>query len=191
MSESTSQKRWVAVALVLLAAGAASINGKAVQPDRPDFSGTWVAEPETAPAAGPAAPAAAAPVRGSMGSGWGSPITITQTAAQMVVEHPAFSRYDLQPPLRHVYALDGSETSYPIMISHTTQIRRARAVWKGATLEITTTYPGRDPMKGTAFTVDVVQRLSLEPGGTLVVEVTRNGALGGSPTSSRTLYRKG
>jgi hypothetical protein len=189
MSESRSQKGWVSVALVLLAAVAAGASGTAVQPDRPDFSGTWVADPEPVPAAGQATPAAA-PVRGSMGSGWGSPITITQTAAQMVVEHPGFSRYDLQPPLRHVYALDGSETSYPIMISHTTQIRRARAVWKGATLETTTTYPGRDPMKGTAFTVDVVQRLFLESG-TLVVEVTRNGALGGNPTASRTIYRKG
>src|SRR5688572_27264043 len=83
----------------------------------PDFSGQWVAEPEVV--ARPAAPGTPAPPgpppRGSMGSGWGSPITIRQDAKQLVVEHPMFSRYDLQPPLRHLYALDGSETQYSIM----------------------------------------------------------------------------
>jgi hypothetical protein len=176
---------------VMLVALMAPMAGGLVLQERPDFSGTWVAEPEIVPGATGQGPAPSATVRGTMGSGWGSPITITQTATQMVVEHPLFSRYDLQPPLRHVYALDGSESSYPIMISHTAQVRRARAVWTGTTLEITTTYPGSDPVSGKAFTVDVVQRLFLESPTTLVVEVTRNGALGGSPTTSRTLYRKG
>jgi hypothetical protein len=160
----------------------------------PDFSGQWVAEPELAASSpAPGAPGAPAgpPPRGNMGSGWGTPITIKQDAKQLVVEHPMFSRYDLQPPLRHVYALDGSETQYPIMISHTTQIRRSRAAWKGQTLEISTSYPATDPVTGKPFTVEVTQRLILESPTTLVVEATRGGALGGRPTTSRTVYRKG
>jgi hypothetical protein len=125
-----------------------------------------------------------------MGSGWGSPITITQTATDLVVEHQMFTRYDLQPPLRHVYKLDGSETQYSILISHSAQMRRSRARWNGGALEITTAYPGTDPATGKAFTVDVTQRLTLESPTTLVVEVTRGGALGGAPTTSRTVYRK-
>jgi hypothetical protein len=157
----------------------------------PDFSGRWVAEPEATTSA-PSKPGAPGgpPLRGSMGSGWGSPITITQDEKQLVIEHPAFSRYDLQPPLRYVYALDGTETQYPIMISHTTQIRRSRAAWKDGRLEITTSYPATDPSTGKEATVKVVQRLSLEPPATLVIETTRDGAFGGRPTTSRTVYRR-
>ena len=126
-----------------------------------------------------------------MGSGWGSPITITQSATELIVEHQMFTRYDLQPPLRHVYKLDGSESQYSILISHSAQNRKARAAWKGQTLEITTTLPGIDPATRKPFTVDVTQRLTLESPTTLVVDVTRGGALGGAPTTSRTVYRKG
>jgi hypothetical protein len=158
----------------------------------PDFSGHWIAEPESVPTPGPpGAPTKQPPPRGSMGSGWGSPITITQTATDLVVEHQMFTRYDLQPPLRHVYKLDGSETQYSILISHTAQMRRARAAWKGQTLEITTTFPGVDPATGKPFTVNTTQRLALESPTTLVIEVTRDAALGGRPTMSRTVYRKG
>jgi hypothetical protein len=161
--------------------------------ERPDFSGQWAADPDAVPTQGGAGAPGAKPApspRGSMGSGWGSPITITQTATDLVVEHQMFSRYDLQPPLRHVYKLDGSETRYPILISHTTQIRRARAVWRGSTLEVTTTYPGTDPASGKPFTVDATQRLTLETPTRLIVEVTRGAALGGGPTTTRTVYHK-
>ena len=53
-----------------------------------DFSGQWTADP----------PAEKAP--GDMGSGWGSPLTITQDARQLIVEQALFSRYDLQPPVK-------------------------------------------------------------------------------------------
>jgi hypothetical protein len=172
----------------------ASVTMGAEGQGQPNFSGEWIAEPEVAPTAvAPATPGSppAQPPRGNMGSGWGSPITIKQDAKQLVVEHPMFSRYDLQPPLRYVYALDGSESQYPIMMSHTTQIRRSRAVWTGETLEITTSYPATEPDTHKAVTVQVTQRLSLQSPTTLVVEVTRAGAFGGRPTSSRTVYRKG
>ena len=80
--------------------------------------------------------------RGDMGSGWGSTLTITQDARQLVVEQALFSRYDLQPPLRFVYALDGSETRNTVMMGHATQVRTSRATWDGAALRITTTLSG-------------------------------------------------
>jgi hypothetical protein len=176
------------IAAAWLTAGAAAQN-------RPDFSGQWATEPDAVPApvagGAPGGGAPSPPPRGTMGSGWGSPITITQTATELVVEHQMFTRYDLQPPLRHVYKLDGSESQYSILISHTAQNRRARAAWKGQTLEITTTFPGADPANGKPFTVEITQRLTLESPTTLVVEVTRGGALGGSETNARTVYRKG
>jgi hypothetical protein len=170
------------IALASLALGAGSQG-------RPDFSGRWVAEPEAV--AGPtAAGAPGGPLRGSMGSGWGSPITITQTPEQLIVEQPIFSRYDLQPPLRHVYALDGSETRYPIMISHATQMRISRAAWKDGALEIRTIYPVTEPDTRKPFTVELTQRLFLESPTTLTVETTRGGAFGGRSIISRTVYQK-
>jgi hypothetical protein len=158
--------------------------GSAVQAT-PDFSGQWTVEAAPAPAAQSSLP------RGDMGSGWGSPLTIAQDAKQLVVDQTLFSRYDLQPPLRFVYALDGSETRNPVMMGHTTQLRVSRASWDGQTLRITTNYPSIDPASGNAFTTEVTHRLTLESPTTLVVEATRVGALGGQPTKTRTVYRKG
>jgi hypothetical protein len=156
----------------------------------PDFSGQWTVEPAPAPATPTAAGAPAPPPRGDAGSGWGSPLTITQDAKQLIVEQVLFSRYDLQPPLRFVYALDGSEARHTVMIGHTTQVRLSRAAWEGQTLRITTMYPAIDPATGKAFTTEVTHRLSLESSTTLIIEATRGAALGGQPTKSRTVYRK-
>ena len=87
---------------------------------------------------------------GDMGSGWGSPVTITQDERQLVVEQPLFSRYDLQPPVRTVYALDGSESRNAVMTGHATQLRVSRAKWDGDALVITTSYPAIDPGDGQA-----------------------------------------
>jgi hypothetical protein len=125
-----------------------------------------------------------------MGSGWGSPLTITQDARALVVEQTLFSRYDLQPPLRFVYALDGSETRNAVMTGHTTQVRLSRAAWDGPALRITTIYPAIDPASGKPFTTEVTHTLSLESSTTLVIEITRSGALGGQTTSTKTVYRK-
>ncbi len=159
---------------------------------RPDFSGQWAAD------VGSVAPAGAAPlggatappsIRGDMGSGWGPAITIKQDAKQLVVEYVLFSRYDLQPPLQLVYAPDGSETISDVMIGHTTQERRSRAVWKDQTLEITTIYPSIHPASGKPFTTEVVQRLRLESPDALVIDVTRR-APGAEPSSTRTIYKR-
>ena len=184
------------VAAIAIAIGGWAPSGLAFQ--SPDFSGRWTIEPPATPAppaAGAPAPAARpdqgrlAP--GDMGSGWGSPLTITQTAIQLVVEQTLFSRYDANPQPRFTYALDGSETRNAVMIGHATQVRSSRAVWEGQGWRITTTYPGIDPRSGQPFTAEVTHRLTLESPTTLIVEVTRHAALGGQASTTRTVYRKG
>ena len=164
-------------------------SGSAVQAT-PDFSGQWTVEAAPAPTTPPAGGAPATPPRGDMGSGWGSPLTIAQDAKQLIVEQTLFSRYDLQPPLRFVYALDGSETRNSVMTGHTTQLRVSRASWDGQTLRITTLYPALDPASGKALSTEVTHRLTLESPTTLLIEATRGGALGGQSTKTRTVYRK-
>jgi hypothetical protein len=156
---------------------------------QPDFSGTWIAETAAAPQAAAGSPAP--PARGDMGSGWGTPLTIRQNATELVVEHAFFSRYDLQPPLRFVYRLDGNESRNTSMAGHITQTRVSRAEWDGQALKIVTSYPGVDPGTGKPFTTIVTQRLSLPSPAQLVIDAVRSGVLGGRETTTRTVYRKG
>ena len=125
-----------------------------------------------------------------MGGGWGSPLTITQDAAKLTVEHRYFSNYDIQPPLRYVYALDGSESRNTTMAGHVSQTRVSRTKWEGSTLVVVTQYAGVDPSNGKPFTTEVTTRVSLQSATELVVESTRAGVLGGKQTSARTVYRK-
>jgi hypothetical protein len=125
-----------------------------------------------------------------MGSGWGSTITITQTATSLTVEYAFFSRGDLQPPLRFVYALDGSESKNTVMMGHGMQVQTGRTTWTGESLAIATSHPFTDPATGKPATVQVTQTLSLESPTSLVVETTRAGVLGGPPSTVRTVYRK-
>src|SRR5262245_7305034 len=80
--------RAMAAWLLLLGAAAASAQ-------RPDFSGTWTRADTVADRAPPPATAGDAAFRtGDMGTGWGSPLTITQRADSIIVEFPFFSAYD-------------------------------------------------------------------------------------------------
>jgi hypothetical protein len=133
----TKHRRFLAAIAI-----AASISVSLALQTPPDFSGQWAADPE--PAMTPPGPSAP-PAPGDLGSGWGSPITITQDATQLVVEHARFSLYDLQPPLRFVFALEGSETRNVVMMGHATQVRLSGAAWEGQTLRVTTIYPSTDP----------------------------------------------
>jgi hypothetical protein len=180
----------VAVMAGIVASGAA-------QP-RPDFSGVWIADVSVAPpsnapgvpAAVPQRPDTGALSRGDVGGGWGSPLTITQSQEQLVVEVRLFSSYDLQPQPRFVYALDGSESRNTFMPGHASQVRTSRAAWEGQTLRIVTQYPGVDPASGKPFTTEVTTRLSLRSPSELVIESTRSGVLGGQATTGSTTYRK-
>ena len=128
-----------------------------------DFSGRWTLEApavETTPAI-PGRPASTA-APGDMGSGWGSAITIAQDAKQLTVEYQVFSRYDLQPPLRFTYPLDGSEGRTTVNLGRGDQVETSRARWDGQALVIVTTFHVTDRAAGKPFTVDVTRRLSLE-----------------------------
>jgi hypothetical protein len=152
-----------------------------------DFSGRWT----DAPAGGAAKPAQGADVRGDMGSGWGTTIAITQDAKQLVVESVVYTRYDLQPQPRFVYALDGSESRNTVMLGRGFQPLSSRVQWNGNSLSITTTHTFADPATGNPLTSEVSQTLTLESPTTLVVEATRSGVLGGKPSTTRTVYTKG
>jgi hypothetical protein len=168
---------------VLLASLTAAPGGEAL---RPDFSGTWErvdAEPE-APTV--AATGDVAFRSGTMGSGWGSPITIREEGGTLVVEYPHFSAYDLQPPIRLTYALDGSESRNAVMIGHTASPQRSRVAWRDRTLVITTECAG--PVPGGH--VQVLQALTLDAPDTLQVETTREGLDGAPPSVTRTTYAK-
>ena len=156
-----------------------------------DFSGRWTLDAPaiaTTPAV-PGTPAAAA-APGDMGSGWGSTITIVQNEKQLTVEYVFFGRGDLQPPLKFVYALDGSETKNSVWMGRGEQVQTSRATWDGARLKITTVYRFTDPSTNKPMTEDVVTVLSLESPASLIVETTRAGVLGGPASSTRTAYKK-
>jgi len=163
--------------------------------DRPSFAGRWTTDPDPAAATPPGGrgqqpPAGARGGRGDMGSGWGSTITISQDAKSLTVEYAFFSRGDMQPPLKFVYALDGSETRNSVMMGRGIQTQTSRTVWAGATLEIRTTHALADPVTGKPTTTDVIQKLTLESPTSLVVETTRAGVDGGPASTTRTVYRK-
>jgi hypothetical protein len=156
-----------------------------------DFSGRWTLDMPavaTTPAV-PGTPAAAA-APGDMGSGWGSPLTITQDSTRLTVEYAAFSRYDLQPPLVFSYPLDGSEGRNTVTMGRGAQVESSRAQWQGRSLAIVTTRRVEDPAAGAPFTAEMTRTLSLESPTTLIVETTRAGVLGGPASTTRTVYRK-
>jgi hypothetical protein len=167
-----------------------TIAGSAAAQERPDFSGRWTAEAEPPPARGGGAGG-----RGSrpadMGSGWGSPITITQDANKLTVEYMFFGRGDMQPPLRFVFALDGSETKNTVMMGRGIQEQTARTSWENNKLVIVTQHKFTDPVSNKPMTAEVRQVLSLESPTLLVVETTRAGVLGGPSSTSSTNYGKG
>ena len=157
----------------------------------PDFSGRWMIPPPP-PAAAPApGTAAVAQASGDLGSGWGPNITITQDAARLTVEYTVFSRYDLQPPLVFAYQLDGSESRNSVTMGRGTQAESSRASWSGPTLTIITTFTIVDRAAPQPMTMTLTRRLSLESPDTLVVEATRSGVMGGPPSTTRTVYKKG
>jgi hypothetical protein len=167
-------------ALVLLAATATAQT-------RPDFSGRWTVPPEPS-AAG--ASSGGSQVSSTMGSGWGGEITITQTAASLTVERAQFSQYDMQPPLRFTYALDGSESRNTINMGRGPQELASKAAWREPSLVISTTYPFSNPRTGKAETIDVRQELSLDASGSLVVTTTRVDPPDGPPSTATTKYVK-
>lgn len=170
---------WILSSALAIQAGVA-----AVPAQRPSFAGRWAAASDSAPRG-------RGPVVGSPGSGWGTPLSITQDGTRLIVEYPFFSRYDMQPPLKFTYALDGSETRNTVMMGEGVQEQFSRATWNGTTLVITTVHVVANPTgAGDSLHVEVTQRLSLESPTRLIAETTRAGVLGGLPITTRTVYTK-
>lgn len=165
---------------------AATLSAGTAAQQRPDFSGRWREAADTAEASGRTRRGPPSP--GTMGSGWGSDLTITQDAATLTVEYMFFDRGDMQPPWRFAFALDGSETRDTIMMGRGMQERIATAGWRGDELElrIVETYPDAAPGEPTRS--EVVRTLRLESPTTMMVETTRAGVLGGPSTTTRTRY---
>jgi hypothetical protein len=170
---------------------------------RPDFSGQWTREPDpiatatgrnpqagTQPLGGGDRVSGGAARIGDMGSGWGSNITVTQDPSRLTVEFMFFARGDMQPPLKFVYALDGSESKNSVMMGRGIQVQTSKATWEGDKLVITTEHTFAHPETGQPVTSELKQTLSLESPNRLVVEATRSGVLGGPPSSTRTIYKK-
>lgn len=153
---------------------------------RPDFSGEWMrsdsAEERSVAAVGDAAFRVGTP-----GTGWGSPLTIRQDAARLVVEYEFFGRYDLQPKLSYTFALDGSESRNPIMLSHAETIVRSRAAWRDSSLVITTMFPTPPGVNGGS---QVRQILTLRSPTTLLITTERDGVTGSPPVVLNTVYTK-
>ena len=158
--------RTVTIILLLALAGALEAQG------RPSFAGTWTRQPDSADARPPAATTGNAPFRrGDAGTGWGTPLTITQTAESLVVSYVHFAAYDLQPPLRFAYALDGSTTTLDVMIGHSATRQASRAAWYGDTLVIVTRQAAPAAVGGDS--VEVRRALRIEAPDRLVLEVVR------------------
>ena len=150
---------------------------------RPDFSGEWTRVDSATEQRSVAAVGDASFRVGNMGSGWGSPLTLRQEGNRLVVEYSHFSTYDLQPKLRFVYALDGSESRNTVMIGHAESVLRSRATWSDSSLVITTTFAVPPGVAGG----DVRHVLILTSSTSLIVETTRPGI---APTTVRTIYTR-
>jgi hypothetical protein len=156
---------------------------------RPDLSGVWVRAEAAAERAPTVATTGDASFRmGDMGSGWGSPVTITQRADSLIVEFPFFSAYDLQPPLRFAYATDGSESRNAVMIGHAASVIRGRMTWRDSGAVLTSLYPVPSGVGASGAALEVRQTLTRESATSLVVETTRAGVRGAASTTIRTAY---
>lgn len=121
-----------------------------------------------------------------MGSGWGTPLTISQRPDSLVVEYVFFSSYDLQPPIRFAYAMSGAESDNDVIVGHAATTQRAHISWRDSSLVIVTRHPVPRGVPGGP--VEVRQVLTLTSAASLLVETTRPGAKG--PETIRTSYTK-
>jgi hypothetical protein len=153
-----------------------------VSQSRPDFTGEWIRADSTTEVRSVASVGDAGFRVGTMGSGWGSPLTLRHEENRLVVEYTFFGTYDLQPRLSFTFALDGSESRNSVMIGHTESTLRSRTAWRGDTLVITTQYSSP---AGATETV-VRQKISIASPTSLVIQTSR----GESSPPNRFVYSK-
>jgi predicted metalloprotease with PDZ domain len=175
--------KWRLALLMLLAAVATALPPAAAQAP-PSFAGRWTLIPDPpAPGAGQSSQ-----VPATAGSGWGPDITITHDTVWLTIQRAEFSRYDMQAPLRFVYALDGSESRNVVDMGRGAQEQLSRATWRGASLVITTRHGGQTgvrPGSDQGQTSEVAHVFSLDDLGALVVRTTRGVGQAASATTTR------
>jgi hypothetical protein len=157
----------------------------------PDFTGKWVVAPPASPAGtsmGSAPPTLSA--QGTMGSGWGSEITLTQDATYLTVEYTYFHAREIQPPFRFKYLLDGSTSRNTVNLGRGPQEQISKATIEGSSLVITTTHNFTNPLTGQASTSETRQVLTAESPTSLVIETTRSAVMGGKSSTTKTTYNK-
>ena len=175
------------VFLVVIAAGMLATGLSAQM--KPNFSGAWSAPP-------PGPPASSGGPRASLGNGWGETFTIVQHSDTLTVERVLYRPRDYQPTLKFRYALDGSESRNTIMMGRGFQTQVATAAWQDDKLVLTMLYDLPAVEVAQSSSCEVMQTLSLlrpqQAVGeiSLVIETTRCGALGGLPSTTRTVYTK-
>ena len=174
----------LSAAVVVLAAGVAAAQAVA------DFSGRWTVAADAGAGTGRGGARGGRGVASTASSGWGGDITLTQDAAKLTVQTAHLGQRDMQLPLRFVYQLDGSESKNAVMLGRGTQVQVSKAAWDGAKLVITTAHGFNDPRSGKPMTSETKQVLSLESPTSLVIETTQSGALGGPPSTAKTVYQK-
>jgi len=158
----------------------------------PDFSGRWQLAPETSATTNSARSVP------TMGTGWGNEISIAQDATTLTIEFTPYVRYDMQPPTRLVYRLDGTASANTLNVGRGPQQQTSKAAWNGSKLTITTVRSFTAARNEKPLTVQTTQTLSLESppalsgveGTTLVVETSHGAALGGQPSTNRAVYKK-
>jgi hypothetical protein len=171
----------------IVVSGAAVLLGSVAEAQAtPNFAGKWKVVPNVAPATQP--PGARAPA--TMGSGWASEIAITQDANTLTLEYTPYAASDIQPMWKFVYPLTGAESKQWINTGHGDREQLSRAIWDGNRLVISTTQRFRNPDTGALMTSEVHRALSLDSAGSLVVETTYVGVLGGPTSTTRTLYSR-
>ena len=129
--------------------------------------------------------------RGDLGSGWGTDITIAQDASKLTLTYAFFGRGDMQPPIKFVFNLDGSEAKNTVMMGRGMQEQLSKTTWDGGKLVIATVQNAPNPAgTGADVKTETKQVLSLESPTVLLVETTRAGVMGGAPSTTQTRYTK-
>ena len=174
------------VEIVMRVAAAVLFAASVAAQTPPNFSGRWILAPNPTSATqggGRGAP-------GTMGSGWGADITVTQDASTLTIEYAQFARGDMQPPMKFVYLLNGSESRNTINMGRGPQEQVSKIAWDGSKVVITTLHTFKTPQSGETMTSEITQVLSLESPASLVVDTTRSAVMGGQPTTTKTMYKK-
>src|SRR5687767_7449576 len=171
------RRNFLIVAVVLMFGAVASLAAQA----KPDFSGKWVMDPASAPAAPAGGGGGGGGGRGGGGGGlgFGPEFTAKQDAKMLTI-----TRMQGDQTVTAMYNLDGSESKNMVAGRGGQQEQVSKSAWEGSKLTITTTVnAGGTPAEQ--------KRVLAMEGGNLVIEQTNPGRGGGAPTTAKVVYKKG